>query len=1038
MRFCFSLILLFLVLFCNSQQYRLLHYNASNNFAEAYVYSIVQDENGYLWMGTSTGVYKYNGFSFEQFTQSDSLASDFITTSATFNQNIWFGHRNGQLSKKSISGFEKVQTPFDEEGSVVELQVVGDVLWGALYSSKLFKIDLLNQISEIPVQGDLGIVCFRFISENKILLGTDNGLYLAEQKAEGVVVEKQLIDIPKTKVVAIESVGEYDFIIATEDKGVYAISISSKSISGAQLVPSEALSDQLLADVMVDLKGTLWLATFGGGLFCAENYKLQDSEVDLKVFEDSPQYTKVLFLDRDENIWLGNYGSGATRVFQNPFSRIEFEGSVNAIISDSLRQYVAIGNTIYLKAKAPLGKQEQKVLELPVEIITTLELDGHILWVGAYNGGVFKVDTKTHLYERIAISKGRLENNISALSSVNGVLWIGTAKGLAQYNIDVGEVQWCNIASRHLPHNVVNDIYVDVNNIIYVATQSNIVTVSDGKHWNKIPVSSENGAITINSLVKGSDNALWLASNGKGLYRVQTDSIMRLQEHEGLYSNFCYSIEVGSDGYLWVMHRNGLSRINEKYFTVRSVSDFAGIHEEDVLNPTAIHVDSDSVLWFGLNDGVIAYNPQIENVHSRPPLLNISAVKFNGINYSFQSAQVLKSGKYKFLVDYVGVDLKEPKGVSYQSRLLGYDDEWCDITKANQAEFANLEAGKYVFELISSSSEGINSEIKRFSFKIRKSIWKQWWFYVVAVSLLLLLIATYVKRREYKLIEYNRQLEQGVKDRTRRIERQKTEIERQGEVINRKNIDITDSIKYARTIQSAIFPPKDILDEALPHSFLINMPKDIVSGDFCWYTKCEDKYVVAVSDCTGHGVPGAIMSMLAITLFNEVVNNLKVTKAGHILDLVRDKVISALNQHKKDNPSYDGLNTGLCVLDKKNGTLQYAGAFHNLVHISNGELNVIKAERTSIGYSPLGNPAFATHNVEYKKGDMFYLFSDGYQDQFGGDEDRKFTTKRLLEVFKSIHSLSLSNQQMALAHTLEQWMGDTEQTDDVILLGFRL
>ena len=226
--------------------------------------------------------------------------------------------------------------------------------------------------------------------------------------------------------------------------------------------------------------------------------------------------------------------------------------------------------------------------------------------------------------------------------------------------------------------------------------------------------------------------------------------------------------------------------------------------------------------------------------------------------------------------------------------------------------------------------------------------------------------------------------------------------------------------------------------EALPEYFLINKPKDIVSGDFCWYTKKDGNYVIAITDCTGHGVPGSIMSMLGITLFNEVVNNLGVINSSEILEVLREKVISALNQHKNENPSYDGMNVGICVINDKKDVLQYSGAFHNLIHVHNGKLKVIKAERTPIGFTPLDRPSFDAHNIEYSKGDMFYMYSDGYQDQFGGDDNRKFTNKRLLKILSDIQAYSMEQQEIILEQSLMNWKLDQEQTDDIIFLGFRL
>ena len=209
-------------------------------------------------------------------------------------------------------------------------------------------------------------------------------------------------------------------------------------------------------------------------------------------------------------------------------------------------------------------------------------------------------------------------------------------------------------------------------------------------------------------------------------------------------------------------------------------------------------------------------------------------------------------------------------------------------------------------------------------------------------------------------------------------------------MIDEKNANITSSIKYASHIQNAVLPPIELIDKLLPDNFILSKPKDIVSGDFYWLAEKDNKIVFTVADCTGHGVPGAFMSLLGITLLNEIVNIQGITRSDAIVTKLRERVIHSLQQSRKDIPTSDGMDIALCVLDQQQKRIQYTGGMNNLVYIRDGKLEVVKADRFSVCVLYDNSGPFTMKEIDFKKGDVFYLFSDGYQDQFGGDFDKNF------------------------------------------------
>lgn len=256
-------------------------------------------------------------------------------------------------------------------------------------------------------------------------------------------------------------------------------------------------------------------------------------------------------------------------------------------------------------------------------------------------------------------------------------------------------------------------------------------------------------------------------------------------------------------------------------------------------------------------------------------------------------------------------------------------------------------------------------------------------------------------------------------------------------IIEENHRSITDSIRYAEKIQHSILPDPNYIRRYLPESFVLFKPKDIVSGDFYWFAQSGDKKVIAAVDCTGHGVPGALMSMLGNSLLNRIVNDLNITEPAQILNELRNGVINSLKKNGTD-PANGGMDMALCTIDSENRKLEFAGAFNPLVYVRNGEIGQVRANRMPIGrYIHKSTEPFTNHVLDIEPGDVFYLFSDGFQDQFGGPKDRKFGSKQFKQLLLSIHELPILKQKAALEKALTDWQGDQEQIDDVVVIGFR-
>ena len=264
------------------------------------------------------------------------------------------------------------------------------------------------------------------------------------------------------------------------------------------------------------------------------------------------------------------------------------------------------------------------------------------------------------------------------------------------------------------------------------------------------------------------------------------------------------------------------------------------------------------------------------------------------------------------------------------------------------------------------------------------------------------------------------------------------ELKKAYDIIEEKNRDITASISYASRIQRAILPDPSDIKGLTSRLFIVYFPKDIVSGDFYWFSVVKKKLVLIAADCTGHGVPGALMSMLGISFLEEIVNFREVTESGHILNELRKEIQRALHQKGVSQEQKDGMDIALCVIDKQNDSLQYSGAFNSLYLVRNGELTEYSADRMPIGIFDMADAEFTTNNIQSLPGDMIYMFSDGYADQFGGPDSKKFKYSRLKELFVSVHEKPLMEQKKIIEKTFLEWRGEDQQIDDVLVMGYRI
>ncbi|MBK9525162.1 MAG: SpoIIE family protein phosphatase [Bacteroidetes bacterium] len=415
------------------------------------------------------------------------------------------------------------------------------------------------------------------------------------------------------------------------------------------------------------------------------------------------------------------------------------------------------------------------------------------------------------------------------------------------------------------------------------------------------------------------------------------------------------------------------------------------------------------------------------------PALSFSAITNNTKELDIDSDYTINNGDI-FIVNYIAIEKFNQSKIVYQTRILGRDSLWSLSTKNEIKEFTNIPAGTYRFEVRSKGDSEVWSPEIGFNFVVRPPWYSSTIAYVCYVILFSLFIWSILRLNAHRLKLANNALQIKISNAT-------SEILKQKKVVEEKNHEILDSITYATRIQATILPPLRVVKKYLNDSFVLYLPKDIVAGDFYWMETpgADDTLFFAVCDCTGHGVPGAMVSVVCHNALNRTVREFFITQPAQILDKVTELVVQAFSLNNADNDEIkDGMDASLCALNTTTGHLQWAGANNPLWVVKlNGELVEYKANKQSIGKSSHIVP-FTNQSIQLEKGDILYLFTDGYADQFGGELNKKFQRKSLKELLSSIHSKSMEEQREIIFMTFENWRGKNEQTDDVCIIGIRI
>ena len=1031
--------------FLNGQTYRFRNYGNLSDIPNNFVYTLIQDNNGYLWVGNESGLSKFDGFRFHHVAFPDSVVGRYPTSCIKDKYGIlWFGCNDGSVFLTEEQNLK--QLPIKNTSSITSLIEKPDgSIWIVPQSGSLFSVNPADQseIKELKLPEEIVILSASFSPSGNILLGLQEKIRIFSTEGDTLIAGRIIDGFEYSGVTAIlNQKGSDKFLAGTNGNGIFRIDLSEEGNTPKRLSDNEELAYLDIQSIYEDSENNFWIGTNEAGII-----RLQMSEADgtiesLRFFNKGSglpgNNIKVIFEDFEGNYWIGLFGDGLSMLpslafaFYSPGST---PGTNNIIYVNQIAGDYFLGT--------PTGYYLFNLEENKVRSATDLHQstgkneiaaycidDNNNIWVGTLGGGLFKksLTGPLRLFYRSGNSS---EDNIKDIKVDRDHIWIGTLNGVVILDRGTGGfIKRYNI-NNGLPHNSIDQIFLTSDGKAAVATKTDRVYLIDSEKGvtsgNVIPTGSTMNIIS--AYCQSRDGNLWAATAGNGVYELRGDSVTSYTRADMMMSDYCYSILADSVNRIWIGHERGFSRYNRTTGLMRTFgTDFAS---GGMCNSAGMFESSDGKVLIGTTEGLIVYDRLVDQRTQTAPFNNINYIIINDIKYPYKPSFTLPySKKYTIVVDFIGINFREPEKVYYQTKLDNWDDTWSDW-KIEREVTTSPRDGRYKFNMISVNEDGLSRDPVSFDLIIKKPIWRTWWFILSSIAVLTGIVILIIREREKAQKKIELYLKTELDARTQEVVRQKGEIEIQ-------NIEITDSINYAKRIQTSILPDLNKLKDTFRDAFIFFRPRDIVSGDFYWFDKFSDeKFMLVCADSTGHGVPGAFMSMIGSTLLMDIVSRQRISRPSQILKMLDTQIFSTLNQNLELGVSNDGMDMVICEINLNKRHLRFASAMRPVIIVIGGEPFYIKGNRSSIGGESVIEKFFDDQEYFMNEGDTMYLFSDGLPDQFGGQDGKKMKIARLKKLIEEVAGLPMSDQKGKITKYYDDWKGSYEQVDDVLMMGIR-
>lgn len=1039
------------------------------------IWCAVQDKRGVMYFGTGNGVLEFDGQQWDFITVQTGA---YVRSLAIDSSGVVYVGAAGEI------GYLKP----DQSGQMQFVSLTPKLNDEDLFFFDVWKIHSNNDF--VFFQSYESIIQYDPVSEAITVHYPENSFHLSFICDEDLYVRSRQVGIQKFEnnefvtLKGSEPFREYGLfgVFKTNDDSLLFISQEIglwkwKNGGMRELVKEGAVLNQygIIGSLRLS-EGSIALATLTSGILIINEQGKIIKRIDRSKGMRSDE-VKNIFEDRDQNLWL-TLGNGISKVnYHSPLSYfneksgiegnvesiIRFKGSLyvgtsfglfiqtNSLFGDAEFESVAdvrnqvwdfcvVDDWLYIATSAGVYKTSGRSMSFSSSFFTSgssfpsfyngytrvtprnanviYYSDKHEVFVAAGSEGIFVYDK---LFRELWGSENISARFLNAEMDQNHPddLWIGSV-GSGIFRLNLGQNEY--VLDQYSSMDGLNDdqvgkpiLYKD--NVIFGSAQGLLSFIHEDEMVKDLDDSLKNDPMYYRGMFQG-----------EPLYdSVFVEQILLLQEDKDR-TWYCVDHKIGFFDY------ESQTFINKPFWGI----NYGRINE--------FYLEDNGVFWIGCADGLIRYEKNDQKRYKstfysliREFSINRDSVIFKGAFSNDSGVVQLEQNKnHKYEIEYDFNDVyfrfsapyfEDEHTPEFSYVLEGHDEKWSEWGIKHDANFTNLSEGEYTFRVKARNIYGHISEEAAFSFVILPPWYRTAWAYVLYVVAFIIVFFVGVKISLARLKQKNIWLEGIVEERTR-------EIKDKNEVLEHQKKEISDSINYAKRIQLAILPLEDEMKKWMPDSFILFRPKDVVSGDFYWFQEKDNKLIVVCADCTGHGVPGAFMSMIGSDRLNNIVNEQKILRPGQILSELSRAIKKSLKQDGEKGSTRDGMDAAICMIDLQKKTVCYAGANRPLWIIKNGEVEEVKANKVAVaGFTP-DDQIFDEHEIPLTEGLKFYMTSDGYADQFGGDKGKKYMVKNMKEFILKHCFEDYSLQRNELEKELVRWMGDHEQIDDVCVIGF--
>jgi ligand-binding sensor domain-containing protein/serine phosphatase RsbU (regulator of sigma subunit) len=1057
-------------------------FTVSDGLSQSHINTIIQDSRGFLWMGTENGLNRYDGYSFLSFNHqpndSSSLSNNYINAiSEAPDGNLWIATNKGlnvlNVNTGTFTKFQYSSTNINTISDNIVLNIYFDsqkTLWVKTLKS-LDRFDPETKtFKRFPHYNDL----FRFASGNiaypicedskgRLWVGSKDGLNYFDKDMQlfnrYISLEYNSQSISNDEVLSM-CPAEKDQIWIGTANGLNLFNPETKTFKRF----FNPLKELHIFALLRENNERLWIGALDG--LYIFNIKTETFE-KVNISNNQPIEIPVFTLKKDNSgiIWAGSLKGLIKIKTKKKFFQLyksDLLGDYSFSSNDISSLFAPDNNYLWVgtwsKGLNILNRTTQTVTKVNLNtkgsadynnVHCTFQYTTDQYWFGTNNGIViYNSQTKsiTPLCQILNVRGCEvLQNRINVITrDAKGRIWVGTFHGLYQISPKLDHIRsYLNNPdnSQTLCNNTIYCLSTDRKGRVWIGTENGLDCMDPEKekfeHYSEnVPSRGFLSNSTIYCLQFDISGYLWIGtSSGLNRLDLMQKKVKVISEKDGLSDNLICAIQTDNKDNIWVSTHHGINKIDHQTLKIRVFDTYDGLQDYEY-NLNASCRNAKGELFFGGISGINSFFPDSIsfNTYQTPVVItSIEAITHTGVTKTINSYSNHITIPYEtpiFTINFAALDFTIPEKNNFAYKFYsGEESDWVKIGKRHSQTFSNLKPGRYHFKLIGSNNDLTWSE-KEVSIiiDIEAPIWLKPEAYYVYVLLLAMGIFAVYRYRTHNLRLSNRLLKER--------ERTSVEIERQKELLAQKNKNITDSIKYAKRIQEALMPSDKAFKKVLPESFVFHQPKDIVSGDFFWISERANKVYVAAADCTGHGVPGAFMSIIGFELFRKITHNRGVEDPSEILNILNhefEEIFRDVEEFIKD-----GMDIAFCVIDKQTRILEFAGAVNPIYLIRDNKITEIRGSRFSVGLDEnIESPTFENKQIVLQPDDLIYLFSDGYADQFGGPEGKKFKYRRFRHLLLTLHQYPIEKQHQLLEERINQWKGNLEQVDDILVIGFK-